>query len=287
MINDLITVGNMFSDTKSRLASHYDDNESKAMTELIFEELLKMDPVDVILRKDNEISDFIVDKIQKVVDRLLKDEPIQYIFGKSRFYGAEIKVTPDVLIPRPETEEMVDMIVKKWGATPDLSVLDLCTGSGCIAVTLARVLKFPVVRAVDISAGALAVASENASLQKVKVAFSRKDVLTMTLPPEEYDIIVSNPPYITPGEKKSMEANVLRYEPAEALFVPESDPIIFYRVIGTLAKESLKSGGMLYFELNSLFHNEVKDLLCSLGFSDVEILRDMSGNYRFGIATKL
>lgn len=283
---DCITVGNVFSDTRNRLASHYDDNESKAMTEIIFEELLKMDPVDVILRKDNEISDFIYDKIQKVLVRLLADEPIQYIFGKARFYGAEIKVTPDVLIPRPETEELVDIIVKRWGAKPDLSVLDLCTGSGCIAVTLARVLKFPVVTAVDNSARAIEVAKENAALERVKVVFREDDVLTMKPSADTYDIIVSNPPYITPDEKKSMDANVLRYEPASALFVPEDDPIIFYRAIGNFAKDSLKAGGMLYFELNPLFHHRVESMLRSLGFSDVEILRDMAGKERFGIATK-
>lgn len=280
------TVGNVFSDTKSRLASHYDDKESKAMTEIIFEEILKMNPVDVILRKDNEISDFIYDKIQKVVDRLLNDEPIQYIFGKTIFYGAEIKVTPDVLIPRPETEELVDIIVKKWDSVSDLSVLDLCTGSGCIAVSLARVLKFPVVKAVDISPRAIAVAKENASHQRVKVDFEVADVLTEKLPHDMYDIIVSNPPYITQEERKSMAANVLRYEPSGALFVPDDDPMIFYRAIASLAKDSLKSGGMLYFELNPLFHDEVDHLLVSLGFSDVEILRDMAGKNRFGIAIK-
>lgn len=267
---------------RRRLAPHYGEGEASAMARIVVEELLHYDAVDAVLRKDTTISSFMCGKVDKVVDRLLDDEPIQYVFGKARFYGADIKVNPSVLIPRPETEELVDMIVKQWGDKTDLKVLDLCTGSGCIAVTLARVLKFAEVEGVDLSSEALEVAAENARDAHVKVAWSRMDVLKMTARDEaEYDIIVSNPPYVLESEKASMDRNVLCYEPGMALFVPDSDPLKFYKPISKFASKALKPSGQLFFEINPLCAAAVTDMLKKMGFNDIEVVPDMYGKRRF------
>lgn len=269
-----------------RLTPHYGAGEAEAMTRIIVEEMLHYSPVDAVLRKDNIISAFMCGKIDKVVDRLLVDEPIQYIFGKARFYGADIIVTPAVLIPRQETEELVDLIVGEQSGRQDLNVLDLCTGSGCIAVTLARVLKFATVEGADISKEALKVAADNASATRVKVKWLLSDVLS--LPDDashEYDIIVSNPPYVLESEKKSMDRNVLDHEPHLALFVPDDDPLRFYVPIARYAAVALKANGRLYLEINPLCADRVMNLLTSLNFKDVEARLDISGKRRFITAT--
>lgn len=269
-----------------RLAPHYGAGEAEAMNRIIVEEMLHYSPVDAVLRKDNTISAFMCGKIDKVVDRLLADEPIQYIFGKARFYGADIIVTPDVLIPRQETEELVDIIVGEQSERRDLNVLDLCTGSGCIAVTLARVLKFAVVEGVDISEAALKVAFDNASAANVKVKWVKADVLS--LPDNaspEYDIIVSNPPYVLDSEKKSMDRNVLDHEPHLALFVPDSDPLRFYVRIAHYASKALRANGRLYLEVNPCCAGNIADLLKSLRFKNVDVRLDISGKQRFVTAT--
>ena len=256
------------------------------MTRIIVDEMLHYSPVDAVLRKDNTISAFMCGKIDKVVERLLADEPIQYIFGKARFYGADIKVTPAVLIPRQETEELVDIIVGEQSERQDLNVLDLCTGSGCIAVTLARVLKFATVEGVDISEDALKVAGDNASAAHVKVKWRLADVLSLpdTASPR-YDIIVSNPPYVLESEKKAMDKNVLDHEPHLALFVPDDDPLRFYTPIARYAAKALKARGRLYLEINPVCADRIVDLLTSLNFKDVETRLDISGKQRFVTAT--
>ncbi|MDE7397649.1 MAG: peptide chain release factor N(5)-glutamine methyltransferase, partial [Muribaculum sp.] len=190
------------------------------------------------------------------------------------------------LIPRPETEELVDMIVDQWSDKSDLTVLDLCTGSGCIAVSLARVLKFPKVEAIDISEAALSVARRNATAQRVSVKFSQADILKWTSD-ENYDIIVSNPPYIADSERTAMEPNVLQWEPAIALFVPDDDPLRFYRPIAAIAARQLnEDGGTLYLEINPLFADELTDLLKEYGLRNIEVHRDMTGHKRFVTAQR-
>ena len=256
------------------------------MARIIFDELLHYTPVDIVLRKDTIISEFRVKQIDEVVSRLLKDEPIQYIFGRTRFCGNEIAVSPAVLIPRPETEELVDFVVKENGGRADLRVVDLCTGSGCIAVSLARALKFAEVTAVDISDAALEVARKNVAALKVKVKVVKADVLHLPAEIEDarYDIIVSNPPYIAESERSAMERNVLEYEPGLALFVPDDDPLKFYAAIGKLAAASLSPGGRLYLEANPLYVEELKSMLSSLGLRDVVSVADMTGRQRFVFA---
>lgn len=277
-----IKLKDFVADIKRRLSAIYPDGETESMTRIILEEMLHYTPVDVVLKKDAPVSAFMQEQAGKVVTRLLDYEPIQYIFGNTTFYGLEIKVTPAVLIPRPETEELVDIIVKEWGDKPDLKVMDFCTGSGCIAVALARNLKFPEVSAVDISGDALDVARENASSLRVKVAFRREDVLSLVAPSSpEYDIIVSNPPYIAERERKAMERNVLDYEPSLALFVPDDDPLEFYKPIAGYAVKALSPGGRLYFEINPEYAGDMVKILKDTGFSDVTLQADMYGKQRF------
>lgn len=280
-----IKLKDFISGIRRRLLPVYPDGEAEAMTRVIVEELLGYTPVDAVLKSDAPVSDFMQSHADAVVERLLRYEPIQYIFGKASFCGLELKVTPAVLIPRPETAGLVDMIVKEWGERTDLHVMDFCTGSGCIAVALARGLKFPIVDAVDISSDALAVARENAASLKVKVSFRQEDVMTLVPPVEPlYDIIVSNPPYITDRERADMERNVLDYEPEIALFVPDSEPLRYYEPIGVYALKALKPGGKLYFEINPDYAGAMTSMLESVGFKDVVTEADMYGKQRFIIA---
>lgn len=238
--------------------------------------------VELAIKAGDEVSEYLQRKVEEVTERLLRKEPVQYIFGMAEFYGLQLKVTPDVLIPRPETAEMVDMIVKWADGRTDLRVLDLCTGSGCIAVALARNLKFAQIAAIDLSSKALAVAAENVKALKVKVNLKLGDALQLkdeTSP--KYDIIVSNPPYIAESERASMDSNVVDYEPQMALFVPDSDPLRFYHAIARYAMTALVSGGVLYFEINPLYAIRLREELQQQGWDDVVIEADMQGLNRF------
>lgn len=273
-------------DARSRLAPVYGDGEARWMLRIVMEHVKGWDQTELAIHAADEVSDFIVGRVNEAVDLLLKGEPIQYIYGDTYWYGMTLKVTPDVLIPRPETEELVDLIVKENPA-PDLRVLDVCTGSGCIAVALAKALDFPVVDATDISDKALTVARENASLQKVTVNFFKADALNLTDNGEErYDIIVSNPPYVMESEKAQMDRNVLDYEPALALFVPDNDALKFYKAIATFAKGVLSEKGRLYFELNPLTAEALEKWMTAEGWNDVQSLPDMYGKTRFMSARK-
>lgn len=265
---------------RQTLAPIYGSHEAQAMIRLIFHSLKNWDAADLIMHEPDELSDYILDKIDDIMRRLQNHEPIQYILGEGYFYGMYLKVTPDVLIPRPETEQLVQLIVDE-NKSPDLSVLDIGTGSGAIAIALSRNLNFPQVTALDISGKALAVAKENASKFKAKIDFIEEDIFKYSPAPESFDIIVSNPPYITESEKKTMERNVLDYEPASALFVPDENPLLFYSRIATVASSALKTGGRLYFEINPLFSSQLINLLPSDGFTDIIETKDSYGKRRF------
>ena len=266
------------------LATRYGDGEARWMVRLMMEEFKNYSPVDMAVRGDFDAGENVERRIDETVGRLLNGEPIQYIFGKARFYGMNLKVTPDVLIPRPETEELVDLIVNDRGGERDLRVLDVCTGSGCIAIALARNLPFSEVDAIDISREALAVARENASELKAAVSFKEGDALRMGADGAEYDIIVSNPPYIAEHERAEMDRNVLEHEPALALFVPDADPLRFYIAIAHYALVALKEQGGLYFEINPLYASDLAGQMKAMGWSDVSILPDMQKKPRFLIA---
>ncbi len=272
---------------RKRLESHYPVGEAREMVRIIMANLKGYSPVDLIVKSNDELSDFITGKVDAIVNRLLSDEPIQYIFGNTQFYGLTIKVDKSTLIPRPETEELVDLIVKENGLRPDMDILDMGTGSGCIALALARNIPFSHVTAIDLSAEALDVARENARALKAQIEFQQADALKMPpLTTPTYDIIVSNPPYICQNEKEAMEANVLNFEPHMALFVPDDDPLRFYHAISSYALLTLRFGGKLYFELNPLYATRLKTDMEKKGWDYVDVIRDSYGKYRFLKATK-
>ena len=264
------------------LAGLVEPREAQAMIRIICEDVFNYDQVDMALRQESELPEFAQDRISDIIARLRRHEPLQYIIGSALFHGHRFKVNPAVLIPRPETEQLVDLIIDENPAS-DLRVLDMGTGSGCIAISLARALKFPTVDAFDISRDAVAMARENAALLKVKVRLFESDMLSPQ-PSATYDIIVSNPPYICWSEREAMDPNVKDYEPGQALFVPDNDPLLFYKAIAPYAARSLERGGRLYLEINRRFGNEVKRLLEDNGFNEVRIIDDAYGNPRFAAA---
>jgi release factor glutamine methyltransferase len=221
-------------------------------------------------------------------ERMAAGEPIQYIIGKAYFYDREFNVTPSVLIPRPETELLVREALTWAQRNPrsGMRVADLCTGSGCIAVSLAKLISSAEVEAWDISDGALEIARRNAELNHVTINFQLRNALDAEIPFPSYEIIVSNPPYITEKEKKDMESNVLEWEPHTALFVPDTDPLLFYRKIAQMGVNALVKGGALYFEINRAYGEETMKMLDVLGYQQIELKKDMFGNDRMIKAIK-
>lgn len=278
-----MTAKQQYVNIQDRLSSVTDADESKAMSRVIFEDVLGITPVKMALNPDLMLESDTVARVNAIVDRVVAGEPLQYVIGHARFMGMDFAVTPATLIPRPETQQLVDMIVSSAGSKSDLHVLDIGTGSGCIAISLARALVHPQVSAIDISAEALAVAQENARNLRVDVNFKQCDALALTPEADADDIIVSNPPYVADSEASAMEARVLDYEPHRALFVPDSDPLRFYRAISLFAIKSLRNGGRLYFEINPLFVKELRAMLNSHGWDDVDIIRDFRGKERFAV----
>lgn len=281
-----MTVREELVEIRRRLDGIFDRREREAVILLIFAHVKGWGRVDLIINEGKELSDFTKNEIDRIVDRLILGEPIQYITGNARFFGLDFNVCSGVLIPRPETEELVDWILKDAGAAADLSVLDIGTGSGCIAIALARNLAFPNVTAIDFSPTALVQAEENARNLKAKVSFIKADMYNwLPSAPGSFDIIVSNPPYIAPDEKVDMEVRVKDFEPAEALFVEADDPIKPYKRIEAIAAVGLKPGGSVYMELNPRFAEEVKKYFEAKGWSDAEIRLDSYGKKRMLKAT--
>lgn len=263
----------------------YGNGETEAIIRIMFHYLKGWNTVDILVHEQDEASPFLRQEVEGILQRLLRHEPIQYITGEARFHGLTLKVTPDVLIPRPETSELVDIIVDEAGDREDLRVLDICSGSGCIAVALARSLRFPEITAIDISAPAIKVAEENADALNVKVRFICADAFKWNAE-GGYDVIVSNPPYIDESEKKDMEDNVVRYEPPHALFVPDSNPLVFYKRIADIAGDALSPGGRLYLEINPRHALELQQYLEGRGFVDVDVLKDSYDRQRFITASQ-
>lgn len=281
-----MTYQRLLSDITGRLSPHYGASESKAMAQVALQSLKGWDRTAMVLHMPEEASDFIVSEMERIASELLLDRPLQYILGNAPFHGMTLAVNPSTLIPRPETSQLVDLTADRLGNSPDLRVLDIGTGSGAIAIALAKTLKFPVVTAIDISLKAIETAKENARLNKVTIKFETADIFQLELPHDSFDAIVSNPPYVTESERPSLAPNVSLYEPSQALFVPDKDPLVFYREISRKAKEALVSGGLLAFEINSRFGAETARLLRSMNFSDVEVEKDFRGLDRFVFARK-
>ena len=274
-----------------RLTPLYETSEAKAIIRWVLEVRFSLSMADILFGKVNELPANDQKDLETILQRLEKGEPVQYILGVADFCGRQFHVAPEVLIPRPETEELCRWIVEESGDRT--CILDIGTGSGCIAITLALEMPTAEVTAWDISDEALLVAQKNAIALGADVRFEHHDILHISpdsclLTPDScYDLIVSNPPYIQPKESDGMAKNVLNYEPHQALFAPEGQPIIFYQRIGDYAWQHLKQGGALYFELNPLTANEVSDYLKCLGFSEIEIRQDQFGKQRFLKATKI
>ena len=263
-----------------KLTPLYDSMEAERFFAIALEELKGWKRSDLALNPDAQLSGGDMEKWNDVLAALETQKPIQYIFGKAHFYGLEFEVNENTLIPRPETEELVEWIISENNVKGSINIIDIGTGSGCIAIALAKNLTDASVSAIDVSEGALATAKRNAVHNKTSVNFILKDILAADELPQQYDVIVSNPPYVRNLEKEEIKENVLQYEPHLALFVDDNDPLIFYRKIALLAKEWLSPNGRLYFEINQYLGSETVQMLEDLGFTNVVLKKDMYGNDR-------
>ncbi len=266
------------------LCQAYSEDEARALARWLCEECFHLTQTDLLLDKDNNLSADDLAKSQEFVHRLLRHEPIQYILGYTEFCGHRFLVGPGVLIPRPETEQLVAHILRGYepNLPNELHVLDIGTGSGCIALSLALALPKAHVTAWDISLEALSIARRNAAFYPdAHVVFKQVDIMTPPADDCQWDIIVSNPPYVCQSEAATMDNNVLDYEPHQALFVPDNDPLLYYRSIASFAKKHLCNGGSLWFEINQAYGTETSRLIEDFGFRDVEVIRDDFGRDRF------
>ncbi len=270
---------------RQSLQDIYPPEEVKALTMLICCDMLCLDALDIYLGKDMILSECKERELENIIFRLQKNEPIQYIRGFAEFDGRRFKVAPGVLIPRPETVELVELVARENASARRL--LDIGTGSGCIAISLDKKLPEAEVEAWDISEDALAIARENNKELAADVTFLQRDVLSDDWKKApSFDVIVSNPPYVTEAEKKDMDANVLDWEPELALFVPDDDPLRFYRRIADLGRELLLPDGKLYFEVNQAYGRETAHILEMNQYHDVRVIRDIFGKERIVTANR-
>ena len=292
------------SDLQSALLAAYPEDEARSLAWWIMEELTGKSRTELQFGcKDTTFSPIMQEKSQEIISRLLHFEPIQYIFGHTLWCGLDLLVTPATLIPRPETAELVETIVNNFNRQSivnrksfnrQLNVLDIGTGSGCIAISLKKAHPDWQVTGIDISPEAIEVAKENAKRNGVEVEFKIADIfdsneenLQSSIFNLQYDIVVSNPPYICESEKSSMRPNVLDHEPASALFVPDNDPMLYYRPIAAYAGRALKNGGHLYLEINRTMAAQVSDTLMRASLRNIQVYNDFNGNNRFVTATKI
>ncbi|CAD0007901.1 peptide chain release factor N(5)-glutamine methyltransferase [Flavobacterium chungangense] len=265
------------------LSSLYDAYEAESFFYLILENKHKLRQIDLALNHELTFTDADLVVWSTFLNRLKKEVPIQYLLGKTNFYGLDFEVNENVLIPRPETEELVEWIInenKITDKTKKLKILDIGTGSGCIAVSLAKNLPNADVYAIDVSKRAIETAKKNARSNNVKVTFMFKNILELDILKYDYDIIVSNPPYVRNLEKLEIKKNVLDYEPHLALFVDDNDALVFYRKIAGLAHKSLSENGQLYFEINQYLGKEMTELLEKMDFKNIELRKDIYDNDR-------
>lgn len=285
-----------------RLTAIYNEREAQAIVRTVLDALFGMSLTDICLGKVTQLSADDTTRLEKIMQRLEKSEPVQYVLGAEWFAGRLFDVAPGVLIPRPETEDLVKWacdeakekednskeergkeekeVSKKGEEAPHPSILDIGTGSGCIAITVALALPQARVTAWDISTDALAIAAGNAHRLGASVRFEHQDALNAPDDEERWDVIVSNPPYICDRERADMSDNVLNYEPELALFVPDSDPLLFYRAIARYASKALKPGGRLLFETNTAYAHEVAQAMADEGFTAIEVRNDCFGKPR-------
>ena len=277
-----MTIREMKSLMAGELRGLYNGTEIPGLIDFLMNWATGLDRLQLALDFDKHLSTNELIQLRKGLEALKHFEPVQYITGKAWFYNLEMEVAKGVLIPRPETEELVQWIIEDRLDRSGLKILDIGTGSGCIAVTLSRLMNNPEIIATDISEFALTIAERNAGAQKVPVTFILQDLLDPSTWPaqEKFDIIVSNPPYVRQSEKARMDKNVLDHEPAVALFVDDDDPLVFYRAIGEMAKIHLDWKGALYVEINEAFGKETLDMFHQMGFAEVFLRKDLRGKDR-------
>ena len=277
-----------YNELRHRLTQVYDAGEAQAIARMVYELRFGLSLSDICIGKDAQLSADCQAQLEDIAQRLLKQEPVQYVLGEATFAGRTYKVTPDVLIPRPETAELCQWITTTHHSPltthhSPFTILDIGTGSGCIAITLALAWPEADVTAWDISPAALTVARENVARLSARVTFEQVDALhippsALHLPP--FTLIVSNPPYICNKERVAMETNVLEHEPHTALFVPDDDPLLFYRAIAQYGQTALKEGGWLYFEINPLYAEALREMFSKMSYQDIEIKEDQYGKQR-------
>lgn len=283
-----MTIQSAFAGLVEAIKPVYDAREAANIAHLVMEHITGLGKLDRVVHKDADLSPVQETQYHQAMKALLEHRPVQHITGKSWFYGLELMVNDQVLIPRPETEELVEWILLDHPSQPALRLLDVGTGSGSIPIALKKQWPVADIWAMDISACAIAVATRNAGIQHAQIRFLHQDVLSpdafKVLP--SFNIIVSNPPYIPERERKEMQTQVEAFEPSIALFVPDKDPLLFYRAIAALAKEKLEPGGKLYFEIHESYGPEVVEMLQKKGFVHVLLRQDMFGKNRMVRATR-
>jgi len=278
---------NFLTNLHLSLRNDYPEAEIKAFGLLLLEKITGMTRTEIRIKNDYEMTCDELEQGMNYIGQLMNFTPIQYILGETEFYDLKFKVNPSVLIPRPETEELVEWILKDLPHNPlKVKLLDIGTGSGCIAISLKKNLPNMNVSAMDISEEALKTAKENAELNQVEIQFIQADILKINKLDRKWDVIVSNPPYIPEADKAEMQSNVTEHEPHLALFVQDDDPLLFYRKIAEFANNHLTDNGRLYFEIHKDQGENCKNLLQSLGFESVTLRKDISGNDRM-ICAKL
>jgi release factor glutamine methyltransferase len=268
-----------------QLAKIYDAGEAKSIVKLVLERRFGLSSADVYCGKTESLSEQDAAELGEMMARLENHEPVQYVLGTAEFCGRDFIVGEGVLIPRPETAELVNLMIEdvdmEYQSDKNVTILDVGTGSGCIAVSLSLAIQHSQVFAWDLSDAAIEICSENARKFSADIDISKVDALHPPHDIRRWDIIVSNPPYICDREKNDIDRNVLDFEPGMALFVPDENPLMFYRAIAIYAKEALKGNGKLYFEINPIYSTELTDMLSDMAFAEVKLVKDEFGKQRF------
>lgn len=285
------TIKDVFVGFKAKLNALYGTQEAAALALTVLNEVSGLSNAYLKAFPEQELTSEQWEKVNDILVELITGKPLQYILGHTEFYGLPFKLNSSVLIPRPETEELVDWVLKsEFSKTDEINILDIGTGSGCIAISIKKNLSNANVWAMDISTDALSTAKENAVLNHVEVNFIAADILTLSptfnLLPLSFNLIISNPPYVTPADKDLMHTNVTDFEPHTALFVPQNDPLLFYKVIAEVALKRLSTGGLLFLEINESYGDDTVNMLESKNFKQVELRKDMSGRDRMVKAVK-
>jgi release factor glutamine methyltransferase len=280
-----MTLQNLQKRLLAELAPFYPEPEAQYYFNALVEDYLQLKRYEISLQKNTEVAARTESKFLLALDQLKRAVPLQYILGHTAFFGLDFIVDNKVLIPRPETEELVDWVIQTTKDIQNPKILDIGTGSGCIAIALAKNIPHAAVSAMDISTEALDIAKKNATNNQVEIDFFQADILKIPELPHFFDIVVSNPPYVLESEKTLMHANVLQYEPHVALFVYNNDPLVYYRVIAALASKRLSHRGSLFFEINEAKGKEMLELLLRSGFEKAELKKDFLGKDRMIKAT--